>query len=255
MKINDDIELIKGDCLIEMQNIKDKSIDLILCDLPYQITANKWDVIIPFEPLWKQYERIIKDNGAIVLFGCQPFSSALIMSNIKMFRYELIYNKSNSTGFLNANKMPLRKHENILVFYKKLPTYNPQFVDKPAKNIRKISITNKINRQSPNYGKMVDGNFRKIPIDKAYPTSILSFNNGYKKNMHHPTAKPIPLLEYLIKTYSNENDIVLDNTMGCGSTGVACVNTNRKFIGIELNEEYFDIAVQQINNALSLQLS
>ena len=231
------MELLNGDCLELMKNIPDKSIDMILCDLPYGTTHNKWDNVIPMEPLWKQYNRIIKDHGAIVLFSQMPFGASLIMSNPKMFRYEWIWEKNQAVGFLNAKKMPLRKHENILVFYKHLPTYNPQGLIKLDEPIQEKGSAN---RNGKNYG-VADKSF--IRTHTNYPTDIITFS---KDSGYHPTQKPVDLLEYLIKTYTNEGDVVLDNCMGSGSTGVACVNTNREFIGMELNEEYFKIACERI---------
>ena len=206
------MQLIHGDCLEKMKEIPDKSIDMILCDLPYGVTKVKWDTVIPFEPLWEQYERIIKLNGAIVLFSTQPFTTDLICSNRNMFRYEIVWEKTQKTGFYNANKMPLKGHENILVFYKR------------------------------------------------YPHDVIHFSNWNgalfgktKKATKHPTQKPVPVLEYLIKTYTNEGDTVLDNCMGSGSTGVACVNTGRDFIGIELDDNYFQIAEKRINDAMAIK--
>ena len=229
-------EIYHGDCLEIMKNIPDKSVDMVLCDLPYGTTRNKWDTVIPLDLLWEQYERIIKDNGAIVLFAQTPFDKVLGVSNLKMLRYEWIYSKTKPTGFLNANKMPLKKHENILVFYKKLPTYNPQGLIKDG--VKKITRTNK-----GNYGSCDGTTIRKYT---NYPTSELNYNNVFKEQLH-PTQKPVELLEYLIKTYTNENEVVLDNCMGSGSTGVACLNTGRRFIGIELDKEYFEIAKQRLD--------
>ena len=235
-KLND-IELWHGDCLELMKDIPDKSIDMILCDLPYGTTQNKWDSCIDLDLLWKQYERIIKDNGAILLFAQTPFDKVLGVSNLKLLKYEWIYIKTKPTGFLNAKKMPLKKHENILVFYKKLPTYNPQGIIKDGK--KEVKRTN-----NGNYGECSKTTIRQYT---NYPTSTLNYNNVFKKQFHQ-TQKPIELLEYLIKTYTNENDIVLDNCMGSGSTGVACKNLNRKFIGIELNDTYYEIAKNRINS-------
>ena len=231
------MELLNGDCLELMKNIPDKSIDMILCDLPYGTTHNKWDNVIPMESLWEQYNRIIKDHGAIVLFSQMPFGASLIMSNPKMFRYEWIWEKNQAAGCLNAKKMPLRKHENILVFYKHLPTYNPQGLIKLDEPIQEEGSAN---RNGKNYG-VADKSF--IRTHKNYPTDIITFS---KDSGYHPTQKPVDLLEYLIKTYTNEGDVVLDNCMGSGSTGVACQNTNREFIGMELNEEYFNIAKERL---------
>lgn len=232
--------LMQGDCLELMDSIPSKSIDLILCDLPYGTTQNKWDTVIPFDKLWAQYNRIIKDNGAILLFSQMPFGANLIMSNPKMFRYEWVWEKNRGTGFLNAKKMPLKKHENILVFYKHLPTYNPQGL---------IELDNPIeyenNSPSSNYGTY--GHQKVIQKNTNYPTDIIQFSTDTSRL--HPTQKPVALLEYIIKTYTNEGDIVLDNCMGSGSTGVACVNTNREFIGMELDENYFNIAKERIEVA------
>ena len=236
-----DIKLIHGDCLEEMKNIPDKSIDMILCDLPYGTTQNKWDSIIPLEPLWEQYKRIIKDNGAIVLFAQTPFDKVLGASNLKMLKYEWIWEKQQGTGFLNAKKMPLKKHENILVFYKKLPIYNPQMIGNEIRTKKR----NKNGKTTDNYGKFTYD--EQSTYVGRYPTSILSFDRDKEK--FHPTQKPVALLEYLIKTYTNEGQTVLDNCMGSGSTGVACVNTGRKFIGIEIDKKYFDISKQRIEEA------
>ena len=223
-----------------MKQVSDKSIDMILCDLPYGTTKNKWDSVIPLNKLWKQYERIIKDNGAIVLFSQMPFSAELVHSNLKLFKYEWIWQKDNGTGFLNAKKMPLKIHENILVFYKKLPLYNPQMRTgfKPYKC--------KQGRHSTNYGAYEQGHITESNGER-YPIDIIEFK---KDSGLHPTQKPVALLEYLIKTYTNEGETVLDNCMGSGSTGVACVNTNRNFIGYELDEKYFEIAEKRINEAM-----
>ena len=228
----------QGDCLELMKNIPDKSIDMILCDLPYGTTACKWDNIIPFEPLWEQYERVIKDNGAIVLHSQQPFTSKLIMSNLKMFKYSLVWSKSQVSGFLNAKKQPLREHEDICVFYKKQCTYNPQMTK------GKMQLKN-TGGQSSNYN-----HFEAQPhySDEYYPKSILNFPLQRFKN-GHPTQKPVALLEYLIKTYTNENETVLDNCMGSGSTCVAAINTNRHYIGFELDPHYFEIAQKRIEEA------
>ena len=234
------IDIKQGDCLELMKEIPDRSIDMVLCDLPYGTTRNKWDSVIPLDKLWKQYERIIKDNGAIVLFSQMPFSAELVHSNLKLFKYEWIWQKDNGTGFLNAKKMPLKIHENILVFYKKLPLYNPQMRTgfKPYKC--------KQGRHSTNYGAYEQGHITESNGER-YPIDIIEFK---KDSGLHPTQKPVALLEYLIKTYTNEGEIVLDNCMGSGSTGVACVNTNRNFIGYELNEKYFEIAGKRINETM-----
>lgn len=229
----------QGDCLELMKKIPDGSIDMILCDLPYGTTKNKWDSVIPFELLWNQYERIIKDNGAIVLFSQPPFDKALAMSNIKLFKYEWIWEKEQGSGFLNSKKMPLKNHENILVFYKNLPIYNPQMRTgfKP--------YTCKKGNHGTNYG--ADKGAVTVSDGSRYPLDILKFNRDKEKL--HPTQKPVVLLEYLIKTYTNEGDVVLDNCMGSGSTCVAAVNTNRHYIGFELDEKYFQIACDRLDEA------
>ncbi len=250
------IDLRQGDCLEVMRDIPDKSIDMILCDLPYGTTACKWDEIIPFEPLWEQYERIIKDNGAIVLFGSQPFTSNLVMSNIKNYRYDWIWHKNSSGSFATAKKMPMKYHENISVFYKKLPTYNPQFQPYAKSVGERFNDGEKVNRkkQFNNSTNSLQGGLSfegTQPIDTKrgkYPESVQFFKSEHNANGKrlHPTQKPVALMEYLIKTYTNEGETVLDNCMGSGTTGVACVRTNRNFIGIELDETYFNIAKERI---------
>ena len=240
------MQLFNDDCLKVLPTIPDKSIDLILTDPPYGTTACKWDFVIPFEPMWKELKRIIKDNSAIALFGSEPFSSALRMSNIKDFKYDWIWEKSHTTGFLNAWKQPLRKFELIHIFYNKQCFYNPQIIDKPLKNIRPLSNLTKKSENYLNY--KLGKEFRKLPNNKSMPVNIIKFNSQQKTI--HPTQKPVALLEYLIKTYTNENDTVLDFTMGSGSTGVACKNTNRNFIGIELDNNYFNIAKDRIESTL-----
>ena len=245
------MELLNGDCLEVMKSIPDKSIDMVLCDLPYGTTACKWDVPLPLKQLWEQYDRITKKNAAILLFSAQPFTTDLICSNRKNFRYEIIWQKTNAQGFLNANKMPLRAHENILVFYKNLPTYNP---NKNKCERHRSCKKNGLGR-SQQYGRTM---MHTIWVETGlrYPTDVIKFSNWngslFGKNVSHvkhPTAKPVDLLEYLIKSYSNPGDTILDNCMGSGSTGVACVNTNRDFIGIELDDNYFSIAKDRIEAA------
>ena len=247
-------QLMFGDCLERMKEIGDKSIDMILCDLPYGTTDCKWDSIIPFDKLWDAYNRIIKDNGAIALFGSEPFSSKLRMSNIDWYKYDWIWSKTNTTGFQHAKNMPLKDYEIISIFSKasighvsllgnKRMEYNPQGV---------IRI-NKLNHSSQNQcgnitGKRPSHKETFITEYKNYPKMTLRFSKD-KVNLH-PTQKPIALLEYLIKTYSNGGDLILDNCMGSGSTGVACVNTNRNFIGIELDEKFYDISCKRIKNAI-----
>ena len=231
--------LFNDDCLNIMKNIESKSIDLILCDLPYGMTKNKWDIVIPFVELWKEYNRIIKENGAILLFGNQPFTTMLIYSNMKYFRYSLVWEKNKFSDFLNSKRKPMKTNEDICVFYKKQPTYNIQYwYSTPYERWN----TQKAVDKQTNYGNHKE-NVAKSD-GKRLPTTVLKFNRVERPK--HPTQKPVDLLEWLIKSYSNENDIVLDNCMGVGSTGVAAKNLNRNFVGIELNEEYYDYAVSLI---------
>ena len=233
-----------------MKDITDKSVDMILCDLPYNVTRNKWDVLIPFDALWEQYNRIITDNGAIVLFAQGMFTSDLMKSNKKMWRYNLIWDKVLKSGFLNANRMPLRQHEDICVFYKKLPIYNPQkFEGEKASNSSGSRSMSEY--QNNNYGKFENLDNSKLHGKMKFPVSILSFEKPHPSIASHPTQKPVELCEWLIRTYTNENTTILDNCMGSGTTGEACMNTNRKFIGIELDENYFNIAKERIENAVN----
>lgn len=236
-------QVFNMDCLEGMKMIPDKSVDMILCDLPYGTTACKWDSIIPFDLLWKQYERIIKGNGAILLTASQPFTTKLIASNMKLFRYEWIWKKGNHvTGFPNANRMPLKNHENVLVFYKKLPKYYPQdliLLDKPIqkKQIRNMKVLGKRNNESLN----------NVYVKKYtnYPKSVIDFPRDSKT--FHPTQKPVALFEYLIKTYTKEGETVLDNCMGSFTTAIACINTNRNYIGFEMDEEYWKLGNERVN--------
>ena len=244
-------KLYQGNCLELMKNIRDKSIDCIICDLPYGVTSkNKWDTIIPYEPLWKEYKRIIKDNGPIILFGQDKFTAKTMLSNEKMHRYNLIWNKVLTSGFLNAGRMPLREHEDIMIFYKKLPTYNPQFTEgKPLHGMgEKFKKVKNNNNNYNDFNSCNNPSANREGDTKKYPKSILTFPRPASSKMLHPTEKPVELLEYLIKTYSNENDVILDNCMGSGSTGVAALNTNRRFIGVELDEKYFNIAKDRLEN-------
>lgn len=233
-----------GDCLEVMKRIPDEHVDMVLCDLPYGITQNKWDVIIPFDKLWEQHNQVVKENGAILLFAQGVFLAKLILSNEKYYKYKIVWHKSAKVGFLNAKRQPLKQHEDVLVFYRRQPTYNPQFTKgKP--------YINKSKNRTPNYGY-----FNYMPrINRTgdrYPVDIISdkdLNKRHNSKKRHPTQKPVPLLENLIKQYSNEDDTILDNTMGVGSTGIACVNTNRNFIGIELSKEYYNSAVENIGEA------
>lgn len=239
------IDLRQGDCLEVMKDIPDGSIDLILCDLPYGTTACKWDIIIPFDKLWEQYNRIIKDNGVIVLFGSEPFSSKLRLSNLKMYKYDWVWNKKTGLGFLDSKYRPLKQHEIISVFSKggcsngskiQMKYYPQGLIPTTKKN---SNTKSRILNSEPKKRKKLDTKYTN------YPKTILTYD---RERGLHPTQKPVELLEYLIKTYTNENETVLDNCMGSGSTGVACVNTNRNFIGIELDEKYFNIAKERIGS-------
>ena len=235
----ENITLYHGDCLVEMDEIEDDSVDAIIADLPYGTTACRWDTRIPLEPLWAHYKRIIKPRGAIVLFGSQPFTSALVMGNLEWFRCEWIWCKSNGGGFLNANRYPLKRHENIIVFADALPIYNPQMTE--GKPYRCTSAA----AGETTFDQAVAGWVTENEGDR-YPLSFQYFKN---ETGLHPTQKPVALLEYLVKTYTNPGELVLDNVMGSGTTGVACINTGRRFIGIELEKEYFDIAQERIEKA------
>lgn len=253
-----DIKLLQGDCLELMKYLPDKSVDMILCDLPYEVTQNSWDSIIPFDTLWSAYNRIIKDNGAIVLFCKQPFTSALIMSNLSIYRYNMIWRKNLKTDNLNARKRPMGAYEELAVFYKKPPTYNPQRIPRTFQQ----PSGNKYNSKTTNYGKQKD-EYIDRQSEWLMPDDVIDYEDAYNLSgemlyiecVHnstgkvHPTQKPVDLLEYLIRTYTNASEIVLDNCMGSGSTGVAAVNTNRNFIGMELDEEYFKIASERIAQA------
>ena len=272
--ISDFYELYRGDCLEIMQGIPDKSIDMVLCDLPYNVTKNSWDLdVIDLDALWKQYKRIIKDNGAIVLFGQDKFTAKLMLSEPKLHRYNLIWDKVLATGFLNANRMPLRSHEDICVyntdtdvrsiddieevshedicvFYKKLPTYNPQMElgDKPCHSSGK-SVGKKIKKNS-NYGDFIVTDKSKERGNLKYPKSILRFEKPHPSVAVHPTQKPVSLLKYLIESFTDRGAVVLDNTMGSGSTGIAALECGRYFIGIEKEEEFFDISKDRVESTL-----
>ena len=232
------VDLYEGDCLNMLPKLADNSVDMLVVDIPYGTTACKWDSVIPLDQLWKQYNRICKKNAAMVFTAAQPFTTILASSNIENFKYEWIWEKPQGTNPMNAKVMPLKSHENILVFYRKKPTYNPQmWYSTPysgfSSNVSKIGEV---------YGSQ-QSKHRDNPEGSRYPKTILKYKQ--EKGLH-PTQKPVGLMEYLIKTYTNEDEIVLDNTMGSGTTGVACMNTNRKFIGIESDKKYFDIAKQRI---------
>jgi DNA modification methylase len=236
------INLLHGDCLDLMKTISDASIDAIITDPPYGTTACKWDSIIPFEPMWDELKRVIKPSGVIVLFGQEPFSSLLRVSNIKEYKYDWIWDKVKPGTFASAKYQPLRQHELISIFYKNFGAYNPQMTPrKHTKTSKRYGNSEGLSARCTN-----DGLLRTYT--EYYPKTILIFSNANQKGKVHPTQKPILLLEYLVKTYTQENDTVLDFTMGSGTTGVACKNLNRNFIGIELDKNYFDIATERINN-------
>jgi len=241
------MKLLQGDCLDLMKDIPDGSIDAIITDPPYGTTACKWDSVIPFDLMWEQLNRIIKPNGAIVLFGSEPFSSALRMSNIKNYKYDWIWEKNMVTGLMLAKRQPLRKYEIISIFYKNQCCYNRQMIKRTPEEFKAFYRKNdSIDTKSDHYIS------KKIiqDIDRQWhkpPVNIIKFNSDKKRDgKGHPTQKPVALMEYLVKTYTNENETILDFTMGSGSTGVACINTNRKFIGIEKDDKYFEIAKNRI---------
>lgn len=240
------VNLILGDCLDKMKDIPDNSVDLILADPPYGTTQCKWDIMIPFEPMWIQLKRIIKSNGAIVLFGAEPFSSLLRVSNLSSYKYDWVWQKDKATNHLNAKRQPMRRNELISVFYDNQCTYNPQLQPKPKENIRPPTTKRK---QAENYGEMTKESVRTIPVDMSYPNETLMFRGcfGDKGKSFHPTQKPVDLMEYLIKTYTNEGETVLDFCMGSGSVGIASKKNNRNFIGIEKDQNYFEIARKRIN--------
>ncbi|AOV61988.1 adenine-specific methyltransferase [Synechococcus phage S-CAM7] len=244
-------KLLNGECLEVMKTLADNSIDMVFCDLPYGTTQNSWDTIIPFDELWAEYHRIVKIDGAIVLTAQPPFDKVLACSNLKDFRYEWIWEKNKATGHLNAKKMPMKAHENILVFYRKLPTYNPQMTTghKPMN-----AVLPKSNMPAPkekrNYNHVEERLGNPGGGTSRYPRDTVRFpviNNDDPKKFH-PTQKPIPLIEYFIKTYSNPGDVVLDNCMGSGSTCIAASNLDRQFVGIEMSEEYYNLAVEWVES-------
>lgn len=251
--MDNNLSLIHGDCLVEMKNIPDKSIDLVVCDLPYE-TLNKgnkssqWDRALPMKELWKEYKRVVKDNGAIILFAQGMFTARIMLSNEKMWRYNLVWKKgSRSTGFLNAKRMPLRNHEDICVFYKKLPTYNPQMTKGKPIHSRKVNHT------AGNFKNRCYGGFNMTEpkiTDEKYPISVLNFEKEWK-DWFHPTQKPVDLLMWLIKTYSNEGDVVLDNAAGSMSTAIAALATNRKCICIEKDEDFFNVGKERVDTFIN----
>jgi site-specific DNA-methyltransferase (adenine-specific) len=243
MEIN---KIYHGDCLELMKDISDGSIDMILCDLPYGVTSNKKDITLPFDTLWQHYERIIKDTGVIALFAQGLFYVDLVQSNRKMFKYDLVWDKKLTSGFLNAKRMPLRVHEQIAIFYKKLGTYNPQFTNGlPSHNQGKKFLQKDVNNK--NYGKF-EPSVTDTETTKKYPKSIISFQKPHSSVALHRTEKSIDCLEWLIRTYSNEGETILDNTSGSGTTAIAAINTNRNYICMELDTHYYDLSVDRINN-------
>ena len=236
------INLMQGDCLELMKDVPDKSVDMILCDLPYGTTACKWDTIIPLDPLWEQYERIIKDNGAVVLTGSQPFTSALVMSNPKWFKYAWVWDKVKPSGFQIAKYRPMMRQEDVLVFGKGRINYYPIMTER--EKVKKSKVY-----KSSDSSPLANNDGIERVYTQKYPQSILTYSNANQSGKVHPTQKPVPLFEYLIKTYTNEGETILDNCMGSGTTGVACKNLNRNFIGMELDKEYFEIAKKRIAEA------
>lgn len=234
------MNLMLGDCLDRMGELADASVDMVLADLPYGTTQNKWDSVIPLEPLWREYQRVIRDAAPIVLFCSQPFTTTLISSNRESYKYSWVWKKTQAVGHLNAWRQPMRNTEDIAVFYSSQCTYNPILEDKEPSNIRPHTSRTKL---STNYGSH-NLDVHRCPADKTMPSTILNFANA--QWTIHPTQKPVPLMEYLIRTYTNEGDVVLDNTMGSGTTGVACVKTSREFIGIEQDDTYFEAAKARI---------
>ena len=243
MEIN---KIYNEDCLIGMQSIPDKSVDCVICDLPYAITSNKWDIIIPFDKLWEQYDRVCKDNAMICLFGSQPFSSALVMSNPKMFRHEWIWIKNRGSNFANTVREPMKEHEHILCFSKGKWTYNKQMQPRTGGGLERSKYNVKFESQSSNY-RNFEGRSKNTLSELRVPSSWQKFNTEVGL---HPTQKPVALIEYIIKTYTNEGDIVLDNCIGSGTTAIACLNLNRNYIGYEIEKKYFDIAQQRIEEHL-----
>ena len=233
-----------GDCIEVMRDIKDGSIDMVLCDLPYGCTKNKWDSVIPFDGLWESYERIVKPDGAIVLFASGMFTAELMASNRRIWRYNLVWAKTTPTGFLNAKRMPLRSHEDVCVFYRKPPKYNPIMTKAQRKS--SSAASGRGSKAAASYG---DYGRTSYDSDERYPTSVLEFATDKQREALHPTQKPVALLRHLIAMYTDEGDAVLDNCMGSGSTGVACIGSGRRFVGIEADEGYYGIAKNRIENA------
>jgi len=240
--------ILHGDCLVAMQNIPDNSVDMVLCDLPYGTTQCKWDSVIPFEPLWKEYNRVCKVNAPMVFTAAQPFTSTLIASNIKNFKYTWVWEKSKASGHLNAKRMPLRAHEDICVFYRKPPVYNPQMTQGQPyhKGTWQAKNTPDVWGEQRDYENKNDTGLR-------YPRTVQYFKTAEREGKLHPTQKPIALFEYLVKTYSNEGDVVLDNCIGSGTTAIAALNTGRKYIGVELEQKYVDVCNERIEKFYALE--
>lgn len=237
-------EIQQGDCLELMAALPDASVDLVLADLPYGTTQNKWDSVLPLGELWREYRRIAR--GAIVLTAAQPFTSTLICSNVRQFKYSWVWQKSRPTGHMNAKKQPLREHEDVCVFYERQPTYNPQFTIGKPNHVSRTAAP-RVKSHSDNYGAQYE--VVEELTDRKYPKTILPFTVVSPTDVLHPTQKPVALMEYLVRTYTNPGDLVLDNCMGSGTTGVACMNAGRRFIGMEMDAGYFEIARGRIEAA------
>jgi site-specific DNA-methyltransferase (adenine-specific) len=240
------MQLMQGDCLELMKQIPDGSVDMVLCDLPYGTTQNKWDCPIDLAQLWPEYWRVCKPSAAILLMAQTPFDKVLGVSQIENLRYEWIWEKTAATGFLNAKKAPLKAHENVLVFYRRAPIYNPEMT--AGHTIKRVNAS--LACHGENYSKAVSV---RAPYESTarYPRSVQKFAKDNRLLNQHPTQKPVALMEYLIRTYTNEGDTVLDSCMGSGTTGVACANTDRQFIGIEMDSKYFEIAKNRIETAIA----
>lgn len=242
--MSNQITLLQGDCLEKMNEIPDNSVDMVMADLPYGTTQNKWDSIIPLVPLWNEYRRVCKLNAAIVLTASQPFTSVLVSSNIRAFKYDWVWEKTTASGHLNSKKMPLRAHESVLVFgFGKIPYFPIKTYGHPRKSAKNVDRSRKL---SGCYGNQ--RGITSYDSTDRFPRSVQKFSTDRQKSSLHPTQKPVALMEYLIRTYSIDGQLILDNAMGSGTTGVACVNTNRRFIGIEKDEEYFGIASRRISD-------
>lgn len=241
--------IVRGDCINKMANIETGTVDMVLTDLPYGTTACAWDTVIPFDPMWSEVRRVLKTNGAAVFTASQPFTSALVMSNPRDFRYSLVWEKTTATGHLNASKMPMRAHEDIVVFYRKPPTYNPQMTHGHARKVARN--VNRATKLSDCYGDQ--SGITSYDSTSRYPRSVIATSTDKQVSALHPTQKPVALMEYLIRTYTDEGETVLDFTMGSGTTGIACANTVRNFIGIERDEAYFRMAEARIADAVRIK--